>query len=157
MAKNSKKAATGGLIALLMLLMAACSKKDNLTLRNEQFPLVAVGNSGISGTVFIAENLDSSFNVTIRLNSSVRDSIHIMNVYNGDQNNTSNIAVKLTDIKGTGGAVIGETKNIRQAVENAGNYSPVTYDKVLKQTMVVKVFLSQHRSDSLLCRGEIGK
>ena len=157
MAKNGTKVATGGLIALLMLLTAACSKKENLTLRNEQFPLVAVGNSGISGTVFIAENLDSSFNVTIRLNSSVRDSVHIMNVYNGDQNNTANIALKLSDIRGTGGAVIGETKNIRQAVEYTGNYSQVTYDKVLKQTMVVKVFLSQHRSDSLLCRGEIGK
>ena len=152
-----KRYAGCGSIVLLLLLLAACSKEGDLTLRNEQFPLVAMGNSGISGTVFIAENMDSSFNITIRLNSSVRDSVHIMNVYNGDQNNTANIALKLTDIKGNGGAVIGETKNIRQAVENAGNYGPVTYDKILKQTMVVKVFLSQHRADSVLCRGEIGK
>ena len=80
MAKNFKKALTGGIIVLFMLLISACSKKDDLTLRNEQFPLVAIGNSGISGTVFIAENMDSSFNVTIRLNSSVQDSVHIMNV-----------------------------------------------------------------------------
>jgi hypothetical protein len=157
MAMNGKKTATRGLTGLFVLLTSACSKQDNLTLRNEQFPLFAVGNSGISGTVFIAENMDSSFNVTVRLNSSVRDSVHIMNVYNGDQNNTTNVALRLTDIKGTGGAVIGETKNIRQAVEYAGNYGSVTYDKVLKQTMVVKVFMSQYRSDSLLCRGEIGK
>ena len=157
MVNYGKKVVTGGLIALFMLLITACSKNDSLTLRNEQYPLVAVGNSGISGTVFIAENMDSSFNITIRLNSSVRDSVHIMNVYNGDHNNTSNISLKLSDIKGTGGAVIGETKNIRQAVEYAGNYGSVTYDKVLKQTMVVKVFLSQYQADSLLCRGEIGK
>jgi hypothetical protein len=157
MVNISKNSATGGIVVLLLLLIAACSKKETLTLRNEQYPLVAMGNSGISGTVFIAENMDSSFNITVRLNSSVRDSVHIMNVYNGDQNNTANIALKLSDIKGTGGAVIGETKNIRQAVENAGNYSSVTYDKVLKQTMVVKVFLSQQQADSLLCRGEIGK
>jgi hypothetical protein len=156
MAMNGKRTATSGLIAVLMMLTASCSKQENLTLRNKQFPLIAVGKSGISGTVFIAENIDSSFNVTIKLNSSVRDSVHIMNVYNGDQNNTTNVAFRLADIKGTGGAAIGETKNIRQAVENAGNYGSVTFDKVLKQTMVVKVFLSQHLSDSLLCRGEIG-
>ena len=159
MVNISKSYAGSSIIVLLLLLLltAACSKKEDLTLRNEQFPLIAMGNSGISGTVFIAENMDSSFNITIRLNSSVQDSVHVMNVYNGDQNNTANIALKLSDIKGTGGAVIGETKNIRQAVEYAGNYGSVTYDKVLKQTMVVKVFLSKHRPDSVLCRGEIGK
>ena len=154
---NVKRTAVCALVLVLMIVTAACSKQDDLVLRNEQFPLFAVGNSGISGTVFIAENLDSSFNVTVKLNSSVRDSVHIMNVYNGDMTNTMNIAFRLSDIRGTGGPVIGETKNIRQAVENAGNYGSVTYDKVLGKTMVVKVFLSQHRSDSLLCRGEIGE
>ena len=107
MDKKGTGAAAGSLMALLMLLTAACSKQENLTLRNEQFPLIAVGNSGITGTVFIAENMDSSFNVTVKLNSSVRDSVHVMNVYNGEQNNTANIALKLADVKGTGGAVIG--------------------------------------------------
>ncbi|RYY22322.1 MAG: hypothetical protein EOO04_16040 [Chitinophagaceae bacterium] len=157
MAKYDKKVAPGAAFTLLMLLVGGCSKQETLTLRNKQYPLYAVGNSGISGTVFIAENQDSSFNVTVRLNSSVPDSVHVMNIYNGGQNNSSNVALKLADIKGTGGAVIGETKNIRQKVEDAGNYGSVTYDKVLQQTMVVKVFLSRSFPDSLLCRGDIGK
>src|SRR5918993_2747638 len=153
MVVNCKTLLKAGIIVAVMFCFIACSKKENLALRNEQFPLKAVGNSGISGTVFVAENMDSSFNITVRLNSSVKDSVHIMNVYNGDQNNTGNISLKLSDIKGTGGPVIGETKNIKQAVETAGNYGSVTYDKVLNQMMVVKVFLSDSRRDSLLCRG----
>lgn len=126
-------------------------------MRKEQYALSPVGGTGISGTVFVAENIDSSFNVTIRLNSSIRDSVHVMNIYNIGPNNTRNISVRLSDIAGTGGAVIGETKNIRQAVEVAGNFSSVTYDNVIrKKTLAVVVMLSRHRMDSILCSGEIG-
>lgn len=145
------------LIMMLLSFLSSCSKKEQLTLRNEQYTLFPVGNSGISGTIFVAENQDSSFNVTIRLNSSVKDSVHIMNLYNNDQVNASNIAVKLSDIRGTGGAVIGETKNIRQVVENTGVFSSVTYDRAIRQSLTVKVFLSEARRDSILCRGEIGR
>jgi hypothetical protein len=147
-------------IALLLLMIvagAACSKKENITLRNEQFALHQVGNSGVSGTVFIAENMDSSFNITVKLNSSVKDSVHVMNIYHTELNNVSSVAVKLSNITGTGGPVIGETKNIRQAVETTGNFGTVTYDKAIQQTLVVKVFLSAARTDSVICRGEIGK
>jgi hypothetical protein len=145
------------LLCLLLMAGAGCSKNENITLRNEQFALLPVGNSGISGTVFIAENLDSSFNITVKLNSSIADSVHIMNLYNGDQVSTANVAVKLADIKGTGGPVIGETKNIKQAVETTGNFESVTYDKALGQTLVLKVFLSAYSKDSVLCRGGIGR
>jgi hypothetical protein len=141
----------------VLALTGACNKNDGPSLRNEQFALNPVGNSGISGTVYVAENLDSSFNVTIRLNSSVKDSVHVMNIYNVYQNNSTNISVKLADIKGTGGAVVGETKSIKQAVEETGSFSTVTYDKVLKQTRIVKVFLSRNMKDSVLCIGEIGR
>ncbi len=152
-----KKWTSRPLMVLVMLLFISCSKSDTLTLRNEQFQLFAIGNSGISGTVFIAENLDSSFNVTIKLNSSVRDSVHVMNIYNGDQITPGNISVKLSDIHGTGSAVIGETKNIRQAIETTGNYGPVTYDNVFSKSLVVKVFLSESSMDHVLCRGQISK
>jgi hypothetical protein len=135
----------------------SCSKEEQLTLRNEQFTLLPVGNSGVSGTVFVAENMDSSFNITIRLNSSVKDSVHIMNLYNNDQVSPSTVAVKLTDIRGTGGPVIGETKNIRQVVETTGVFSSVTYDKALNHSLSVQVFLSESRRDSVLCRGQIGR
>lgn len=139
-----------------ILAVTGCSKDDTLKLRNEQFTLNPAGASGISGTVFIAENADSSFNVTVKLNRSVRDSIHVMNIYNTDQYANNEIAVKLVDIPGTGEAVIGETKNVRQAIETTGNFGSVTYDKVLSQKRVVRVYLSQTRMDSLLCTGEIG-
>jgi hypothetical protein len=144
-------------VFLTTLMFIACTKSDTITLRNEQFSLVPVGNSNISGTMFIAENMDSSFNVTIKLNSSVKDSVHVMNIYNGDQLNSGNISVKLSSIRGTGGAVIGETKNIKQAIEMTGNYALVTYDKVFSKSLMVKVFLSEARMDSLLCRGLISK
>jgi hypothetical protein len=80
-----------------------------------------------------------------------------MNIYNDDQNSPGNIAMKLSDIKGTGGPVIGETKHISQAVEQTGNFGEVTYDKVLKKTLVIRVFLSASRMDSILCQATLGQ
>jgi hypothetical protein len=144
------------LAAIITLCFVACKKEDNLTLRNEQFPLYANGASGITGTVFVAENQDSSFNVTVKLNKSVKDSLHIMNVHNSKQNSTTNIAFKLVDIPGTGGPVIGETKNIMQAVESTGSFQTVSYDGILKKKFVLHVVMSRHQKDSILCSGEIG-
>ncbi len=144
------------LIATAFVVITGCSKDDTVKLRNEQYPLNPAVTNGIGGTVFIAENADSSFNVTVKLNRSIRDSVHVMNIYNNDQFSNSNIALRLVNIQGTGGAVIGETKNIRQAVETTGNFGSVTYDKVLSQAMVIRVYLSESRMDSVLCTGFIG-
>ena len=157
MEQRTKRVVLIAIVTGILAITGSCNKNDDPTLRNEQFALNPVGNSGISGTVYIAENLDSSFNVTVRLNSSVKDSVHIMNIYNVNQDSSTNISVKLADIKGTGGEVIGETRSIKQAIEDTGNFNSVTYDKVLKGTQVVKVFLSRSMKDSVLCIGEIGR
>ena len=135
-----------------LLFFSACSKDENLTLRNEQFGLNQVSNSGVSGTVFVAENQDHSFNITVRLNNSVKDTIHIMNVYK----TPGQVAVKLADIKGTGSAAIGETKNIAQAVEVTGNFGSVNYDQVIAQKNIVRVLMSAS-NNLVLCEGEIGR
>ena len=157
MEQRTKRVVLIAVVTGILAITGSCNKNDDPALRNEQFALDPVGNNGISGTVYIAENLDSFFNVTVRLNSSVKDSVHIMNIYNVNQNNSTNISVKLADIKGTGGEVVGETRSIKQAIEDTGNFSSVTYDKVLKGTQVVKVFLSRNMKDSVLCIGEIGR
>jgi len=157
MEQRTKRVVLIAIVTGILAITGSCNKNDDPALRSEQFALNPVGNRGISGTVYIAENLDSSFNVTVRLNSSVKDSVHIMNIYNVNQNNSTNISVKLADIKGTGGEVIGETRSIKQAIEDTGNFSSVTYDKVLTGAQVVKVFLSRNMKDSVLCIGEIGR
>jgi len=157
MEQRTKRVVLIAIVTGILAITGSCNKNDDPALRSEQFALNPVGNRGISGTVYIAENLDSSFNITVRLNSSVKDSVHVMNIYNVNQNNSTNISVKLADIKGTGGAVIGETRSIKQAIEETGNFGSVTYDKVLKQTQVIKVFLSRNMNDSVLCVGEIGR
>lgn len=141
----------------IALVLAGCSKNDELTLRNEQFMLNPVGASGISGTVFIAENSDSSFNITVKLNSSIKDTVHIMNIYNPGAGPWGTISVKLADIVGTGGPVIGETKNIRQAIASTGNFGSSSYDQVIRETKTIKVFLSRNYSDSLLSQAVIGR
>lgn len=144
-----------GIISCLFL-MAACSKDKSSLLRKQQYELTPVNNSGMSGTVYVSENLDSSFNITVVLNSSVKDTVHIMNVYNGTVSTQDNIAFKLVDIKGTGGSAIGETKNIGQFIANTGSYRELTYDAILDYSAVIKVFYSKN-NDSTICIGKIGK
>ncbi|RYG04010.1 MAG: hypothetical protein EOO02_07110 [Chitinophagaceae bacterium] len=144
--------------ASISLSMATgCSKDDQLTLRNEEFPITAVAGSGVSGTVFIAENLDSTFTITVKLNSTVKDTVHIMNIYNSGQSGNADISVKLVDIIGTGSAAIGETKNITQIIQNTGNYESVNYDEVLRNSKTLKVFYSKNQPDSLIAMATVGR
>lgn len=144
-----------GIISCLFL-MAACSKEDSSLLRKQQYELKAVNNSGVSGMVYLSENLDSSFNITVVLNSSVKDTVHVMNVYNGTVTTQDNIAFKLVDIKGTGGSAIGETKNIGQFIASTGAYKELNYDAILDYSAVVKVLYSKSK-DSVISIGKIGK
>ena len=137
--------------------VAACSKdNDTPLLRQQQYELKAWGNSGISGTAFVSENLDSSFNITVVLNNSVRDTVHVMSVVNGTESSQGNVAFKLSDIKGTGGSVAGETRNIGQFVQATGSTKLLSYDEILKYAAFIKVSYSRNRQDSLICIGKIG-
>jgi len=150
-----KSAFVLGIISSLFLMMG-CSKDESSLLRKQQYELKSVNNSGISGTVYVSENLDSSFNITIVLNSSVKDTVHVMNVYNGTESVQGNVAFKLVDIKGTGQSVIGETKDIGQFIANTGTYKTLTYDAIMDYDAVVKVLYSSSK-DSAICIGKIGK
>ncbi|MET0243291.1 MAG: hypothetical protein ABW174_07475 [Flavitalea sp.] len=145
------------LAAICLAFVTGCSKDDQLTLRNEEFPITAVGANGISGTIFIAENLDSTFTVTVKLNSSVKDTVHIMNIYNNNQGSASGISVKLVDVVGTGGPVIGETMNIRQVIQSSGNYESMNYDQIISNPKILKVFYSNNQPDSLIATALVGR
>lgn len=138
-------------------IFAACSKdSDPPLLRQQQYELKPWGSSGISGTAFVSENLDNSFNITVVLNKSVKDTIHIMNVINGTESSQGNVAFKLTDVKGTGGSVAAETRNIGQFVQATGSSKSLSYDEILTYKAFIKVRLSENLRDSILCVGKIG-
>jgi hypothetical protein len=140
-----------------ILLMAACSKdEDAPVLRQQQYELKAWGGSGISGTAYLSENLDSSFNITVVLNKTVKDTVHIMSVYNGTETVQGNIAFKLSDIRGTGGSAAGETRNIGQFIQESGSTKTLSYDDVIRYQAFIKVYYSNNRPDSLICQGRIG-
>ena len=101
---------------LLSLLLTSCEKKDaatsSATLRTKEVVLNATANSSVSGKAVIAENADHSFNVSITLQNTIKDTVMVMHIHNGSIASPGNISVPLIDIKGTGGTANGTTLNI---------------------------------------------
>lgn len=138
-----------------MVTISSCEKdKDNL--RQKNFTLTAVGTVGASGTVTISENSDKSFNVRLNLNKSVKDTVHLVKMYSGSIANPGALALTLSNITGTGNAVSGETRNIKQIKLPDNSMKNVTYDSIINYKAFIRVFHSAFRGDSLIANGNIG-
>ena len=79
-------------IALMLALIfsfsfSSCEKKDvattTATLRTKEIILSPTAGNTQSGKAVIAENADHSFNVSITLQNTVKDSVMVMHIHNG--------------------------------------------------------------------------
>ena len=148
---------TGVLTATILFF--ACKKDDvsKPALRSQEYPLSAAGNSGVTGKITISENTDSSFNVKVALDRSVKDTVHVLHIHNGSISSPGNIAIPLTSITGTGGAASSITSNIKQVTLPGSTVKVLTYDSILVYNGYVNVHYSAYRIDSLIAQGNIGQ
>ena len=144
--------------ASICVIMFACKKNDDNIpqLRSQEYSLSPVGGSGIKGKVTFTENTDKSFNVKVALDSSVKDTVHVMHIHNGSIASPGGIAIPLNSITGTGAAASSETQNIKTAMQGETSV-PITYDSVLVYNGYLNVHYSASRIDSLIAQTNIGK
>lgn len=142
----------------ICVIMFACKKNDDNIpqLRSQEYSLSAVGASRITGKVTVTENTDKSFNVKVALDSSVKDTVHVMHIHNGSIASPGGIAIPLNSITGTGGPASGETQNIKTAMMGETTV-PITYDSILVYNGYLNVHYSASRIDSLIAQTNIGK
>jgi hypothetical protein len=145
---------------ILFVFLYSCDKNDddttNNTMRSQDYSLVAVDSSGITGKVTISENFDKSFNVLVKLDNSVKDTVHVMHIHNGSIASPGSIAIPLTPITGTGGAVQANTANITSVVFPDSSVHSFTYDSILNFKGYLNVHYSSFKIDSLISQGNIG-
>lgn len=127
----------------------ACDKDDDNepTLRTKEYTLVPVGNSGVGGKVTVQENANSTINITVALNSSVKDTVHISHIHSGSTTSPGPVAIPLADITGTGADASATTSNI----------STISYDSLLNYMGYINVHYSAYKVDSLISQVNIGK
>ena len=146
---KSRNLLTGMAIAIAMsATIIACSKDDNNppALRSKEYTLVPVGASGVSGKVTILENADKTLALTVALDKSVKDTIHVSHIHSGSISNPGAVVIPLSSITGTGGAASATTA-----------ISSITYDSLLNYMGYVNVHYSAYRIDSLITQSNIGK
>ena len=147
--------------AILFIFLYSCDKNDsynngNNKLRSQDYSLAAVDSSGVTGKVTISENADKSFNVLVKLDKSVKDTVHVMHIHNGSIASPGSIAVPLTPVTGTGSAAEGLTTNITSVTFADSSAHTFTYDSILNFKGYVNVHYSAYKIDSLISQGDIG-
>lgn len=146
-------------LVLFSLLLTSCEKKDaatsSATLRTKEIQLTATTGSSVTGKAVIAENVDHSFNVSITLQNTLKDTVMVMHIHNGSIASPGNISVPLTDIKGTGGAATATTLNIISGKSLTGATMSLTYDSIIKPTRYINVHYSAAKIDSIIAHGNI--
>lgn len=128
----------------------ACDKDDDNappSLRSKEYTLTPFNGSGVTGKVRINENADRSFNVTVALDKSVKDTVHIAKIYAGSIDNPGEAVIPLTNITGNDSAVSVTTSNI----------NTITYDSLMNYNGFVRVNYSAYKSDSIVAQANIGK
>jgi hypothetical protein len=105
---NNLASKLGAVALVLGVTFAACSDDDDATpsLRSKEFKLIkGLTDSTQVGTVKLSENTDSSINLTLTLNSTVKDTVSKVYLIKGTA--TAPLADSLTkgDLKGTGSKV----------------------------------------------------
>jgi len=142
---------------IIIVAVSSCKKdKDKDNLRQKDYPIAAVGTLGATGTVTVSENSDKSFNLKVSINKSVKDTVHLVKVFSGSLTTPGALALTLGNITGSGNAVSGETRNIKQIRLADNSMKNVTYDSIINSKAFIRVYHSTFRADSLISRGNIG-
>jgi hypothetical protein len=149
-------------IVLVSIIVSACSKEKSFEngdgsggLRSKEYPLNEVNDSGVDGSIVITENADSTFNVLVNLNKSEQDTGYVLHMHHGSISNPGAIAILLTAVTGTGGAVQSETNNIREVRLPDNTRERVTYDDMLSFEGYVDVHAGT-QTDPVIAQGTIG-
>jgi hypothetical protein len=149
-------------IVLVSIIVSACSKEKSFEngdgsggLRSKEYPLNEVNGSGVDGSIVITENADSTFNVLVNLNKSEQDTGYVLHMHHGSISNPGAIAILLTAVTGTGGAVQSETTNIREVRLPDNTRERVTYDDILSFEGYVDVHAGT-QTDPVIAQGTIG-
>jgi hypothetical protein len=132
-------------------------KGSSSGLRSKEYPLNAVGTSGVDGEIVISENADSSFNVLVTLGKTVKDTVHVLHIHNGSISNPGSIAVALSPVTGTGDSAQSITSNISEIQLPDSTTQKATYDDIIGFAGYVDVHYSAFKSDSLIAAAPIGQ
>jgi hypothetical protein len=158
----------GGMFRAVLLMMPvalvsvfSCTKEKSyegggVELRSKEYPLNAVGASGVNGQIVISENADSTFNVLVTLSKTVKDTVHVLHIHNGSTTSPGSIAVQLSPVTGTGDSATSLTSNIGEITLPDHSTQKATYDDMMGFAGYVDVHYSQAKSDSLIAEGAIG-
>ncbi len=127
----------------------ACDKDDDNTpaLRTKEYTLTPANGSGVTGKVKVSENADRSFNVTVALDKSVKDTVHTAQIYSGSIDNPGEVFIPLSNITGNDSAASATTANI----------NTITYDSLMNYNGFIRVNYSAYKSDSVVAQANIGK
>ncbi len=146
-------------IASVSNFFSSCEKKDvassTTTLRSKEIILIPVTGSTVAGKAVFAENADHSTNIQITLENTVKDTIHVMHIHNGGISSPGNIAIPLSDIKGTGGQATGTTLNIKTATSPGGAVVNISYDSLVTYAGYVNVHYSTAQTNRSISNGNI--
>ncbi|ULQ51266.1 hypothetical protein [Flavihumibacter fluvii] len=142
------------IIASTLIILTACSKDNNT--REKSYSLTANGTSGVTGQVRITEIQGKKFNLTVDLNKSIKDTLHIVKVYSGRVNSEGDLLIDMGTVKGTGSNLSLSKTQIDSVLINGQN-KYFTYDSLVNYNAYVKVLHSAFRPDSVLTKGNIGK
>ena len=148
-------AAIALMLAVIFSISFSSCKKKNVTLRTKEIILNATAGNTQSGKAVIAENADHSFNVTITLQNTVKDTVMVMHIHNGSIAVPGTIAIPLSNIKGTGGQATGSTLNIKTATSATGTNVPITYDNIITYTGYFNIHFSVAQFSKVIANGNI--
>ncbi len=144
---------------ILSFALVSCEKKDaatsTATLRTKDVSLDSANGYPVYGKAVIAENADHSFNVSITLQNTIKDTVMVMHFHNGSIASPGNISVPLTPITGTGAAATGTTLNITSGVNATGTSVNLNYDSIIKPTRYINVHYSATQINTIVAHGNI--
>jgi hypothetical protein len=154
-------------VALLALMLAlifsvsfsSCEKADvattTATLRTKEITLASTAGNTVNGKAVIAENADHSFNVSITLQNTVKDTVMVMHIHNGSIAAPGNISIPLTNITGTGSQATGTTLNITSGLSGTGTAVALTYDSIILPTRYFNIHYSAAQIATVVANGNI--
>lgn len=144
---------------IFSITLSSCEKKDipttTATLRTKEVVLSPTTGNTQAGKAVIAENADHSFNVSITLQNTVKDSVMVMHIHNGSITSPGNIAIPLSNLSGTGAQAVGNTLNIVTVNSTSNTAIPITYDNIIGYAGYFDIHYSAKQIAKVVANGNI--
>ena len=149
--------------AVFGITIASCKKDDDKpVLRSKEYLLKDLSGAG-SGKVSVQEVTDSTFNLTIRLEKSTKDTVYTFALYKGNTTATAfDTAFSLGTIKSqtTGAALEAKLTNVKTIKVSDTQTQKFNYDSLLKYNAFARVTFKDLKTppkDSVVAIGNVGK